>query len=310
MLSSDQKRLYTIVEDYGKVSSKLALRYIVRKASGKWGKQMGYGSDQMSYGAYQHQTVLQACRAIRELPDMRSGERLLRFLGYKRFTYARSMATDLGADQYLDYHDYGSLRGHESLTRVWEGMGYAPMREALFAAYPQWKADPSRAHLVRMETVPTAHSHSAEHCIAFRAQLGDRVLLLDRVGKDYCYHTPVDHVDGIREAVHDWIDALLEQSQMDEKVLMEDLGRIFWWTCRGKFWIRGDPSIAELCVRSLALDKGVEIGAWKVGIVPWEAVMKEPCPEHFAKSFSQLFENTPSRRSEKAHLCADLSSSR
>jgi len=79
---------------------------------------------------------------------------------------------------------------------------------------------------------------------------------------------------------------------------MELLGEIFWWICRAKPFQRGDPSIAEMLVKAVALacDK-IELPPWKEGLIPWAEVMVEPDPHAFGKNFNTLFESKKGKRS-------------
>ena len=68
------------------------------------------------------------------------------------------------------------------------------------------------------------------------------------------------------------------------------MGLVFWWICQAKPWERGDPSIAEILIKSYCMERGINLPPWKAGIVPWEEVMKTFNPLKFAERFHELFE--------------------
>lgn len=76
----------------------------------------------------------------------------------------------------------------------------------------------------------------------------------------------------------------------DKDEIMCLAGTLFWLICQGKFWFKGDPSIAQMIVGSILQAKGLENLPWKRGIVPWEETMLEWDCEKFAKNFHLLFE--------------------
>ncbi len=66
-------------------------------------------------------------------------------------------------------------------------------------------------------------------------------------------------------------------------------GEMFWWICQAKPWERGDPSIAEILVRSIFASKQISNQPWREGIVPWAEAMKDFNPENFSDRFATLF---------------------
>lgn len=82
-----------------------------------------------------------------------------------------------------------------------------------------------------------------------------------------------------------------EAASMDDgPQFIRHLGLIFWWLCQAKPWWLGDPSIAEMLIKSLSLSKGKMLPPWKKGLIPWEEVMKCFDPNQFAEKFQTLFE--------------------
>jgi len=82
-------------------------------------------------------------------------------------------------------------------------------------------------------------------------------------------------------------------AETDPERLVELAGEAFWLICQAKPWSLGDPSIAEVFVRSILLSKGVDLGMWKQGIVPWEEASVARDDVSFGKIFPTLFERPP-----------------
>lgn len=83
------------------------------------------------------------------------------------------------------------------------------------------------------------------------------------------------------------------KQETDPTLIMQKAGKIFWLICQAKPWLRGDPSIAEMLVKTLLAAKGIELSLWKIGIVPWEEVMKESDSDLFAAKFAALMSPMP-----------------
>jgi hypothetical protein len=60
--------------------------------------------------------------------------------------------------------------------------------------------------------------------------------------------------------------------------------------CQAKPWRLGDPSIAEMLIRTILTLKEEESRPWKEELIPWIEVMCEPKMEKFAANFHLLFE--------------------
>lgn len=56
------------------------------------------------------------------------------------------------------------------------------------------------------------------------------------------------------------------------------------------FLVKGDPSIAEILIRSAWASKGLSNPGWKPGMVPWETVIMEFSPEEYGRHFADLLE--------------------
>ncbi len=92
--------------------------------------------------------------------------------------------------------------------------------------------------------------------------------------------------------IMDHVETLYEESLQinNTEKLHCKLGEIFWWICKAKPWNRGDPSIAELLIKSIYRFHEIEPPAWKTGIIPWVAVECEPDVDQFANNFKNLLE--------------------
>ncbi|WP_161780986.1 hypothetical protein [Criblamydia sequanensis] len=101
-------------------------------------------------------------------------------------------------------------------------------------------------------------------------------------------HTNVKKIDKIMNFVETKLYPEASDEN-DKQELIKKLGRIFWWICQAKPWRLGDPSIAEMLIRTIWASKGFPPPAWKEGIVPWVEVTNESDVEKFAENFHTLF---------------------
>lgn len=76
----------------------------------------------------------------------------------------------------------------------------------------------------------------------------------------------------------------------DEEEIMKISGRIFWLFCAAKPWLKGDPSGAELFIRSIWTSKCLKNPPWKENIIPWVEATKQIDMEKFAENFADLFD--------------------
>lgn len=83
--------------------------------------------------------------------------------------------------------------------------------------------------------------------------------------------------------------AMKEESNVE---LYKITGEIFWWLCQAKPWMRGDPSIAELLIRSIYRSKELAIAdaPWKTGVIPWVEATKDFSAKAFSERFHTLLE--------------------
>lgn len=80
------------------------------------------------------------------------------------------------------------------------------------------------------------------------------------------------------------------KGEEDKHIVMSDSAQMFWWICQAKFWDLGDPSIAEIIMRTTWQVKGLENLPWKVGIIPWVEAMKCKTAEEFAATLPSLLD--------------------
>ena len=66
-------------------------------------------------------------------------------------------------------------------------------------------------------------------------------------------------------------------------------GKIFWWLCQAKPWLRGDPSISEMLIRSIWVTKGLASPSWESDLIPWVETVIDTDPENFGNNFHKLF---------------------
>lgn len=106
-------------------------------------------------------------------------------------------------------------------------------------------------------------------------------------GRKQLIHTQVDNIPIIMEYTKELYEQALKVDNPTE--VKEIAGKIFWWLCQAKPWLRGDPSIAEIIVRSICTVKGLSNHPWKNDTIPWAEAMKDFNPEDFSKRFYSLF---------------------
>ncbi len=108
--------------------------------------------------------------------------------------------------------------------------------------------------------------------------------------ENYIIHASPKYVHEIL----DYVDKLYHKAMraQDQFSLDKKLGEIFWWICKAKPWVRGDPSIAEMFIKTIYRLKGFAPPAWKAGIIPWVEVESAFDVKAFAKNFSRLLDRS------------------
>jgi hypothetical protein len=100
-------------------------------------------------------------------------------------------------------------------------------------------------------------------------------------------HTSPVHIANILTHVEKLYE--LAHSSTDKEAIVRLSGEIFWWICQAKPWYLGDPSIAEMLIRSLWEEKGIENVAWNPSIIPWVETIVEIDVKKFGEKFPSLF---------------------
>lgn len=229
-----------------------------------------YGKDQIRYGAFMHQSVLIGAAHIEQ---GYSFKQLVSLLALRRNQIAMR-------DNTFPKQSFGCLLlDQDYFTPCSPDSGYADLGESL-------------QELIQTESPFIEKISDSRY--QFQAPLpmkGGTVWVshssISLYGKMGVEHTKDPKTrQMILEAVEEmYLNALLEA---DPNRLTERLGEIFWWLCQAKPWERGDPSIAETIIKSVADFKDSRLPGWKEGIVPWEEVMKTPDPLEFARNFHKL----------------------
>lgn len=138
--------------------------------------------------------------------------------------------------------------------------------------------------------------NSKMHFGAVKGFIGEKEIELSELcfypnnGRKVLVHTQVENIPIIMEYTKELYEQALKTDNPTE--VKEIAGRIFWWICQAKPWVRGDPSIAEIIVRSIFTVKGIPNHPWKNDTIPWTEAMKDFNPEDFSKRFYSLFADT------------------
>lgn len=106
-------------------------------------------------------------------------------------------------------------------------------------------------------------------------------------------HTDSVNIEKIHQHMAILYDTLIHtpvENETDKVRIIEIAGQLFWWFCESKPVNLGDPSIAEIIVRSIFNLKGIEDLPWKKDLIPWAEVVKEFDVEQFGKKFHTLFD--------------------
>jgi hypothetical protein len=244
-----------------------ATDHIVRKET--FSKECHYG-DQVAYGAFVHQTILTGAAFLKEKGW--GFNELLAFLMIRRNKIGSQNSRDahfglpLGLNKSMYTHCFSVYKklGEALLELLHE----TPFLEKIGENRYQIK------NLLKGEEI----RHTS---ILFnRSNQGTEVFI---------YHLESEEVRGkILKEVHSLFDEA--RIEKDHDLFLKKIGLIYWWICQAKPWYRGDPSIAEMLIKVLCVEKGLKLTPWKVGVVPWEEVMKEFDPDKFAENFHTHFE--------------------
>lgn len=134
-----------------------------------------------------------------------------------------------------------------------------------------------------------------------QGRIGKKILTLSTWKyNDTIFHTDTKLVPKILLHVETLYHELLREN--DPNKIMVLSGRIMWWICQAKPWHLGDPSIAEIFLRSIWDTKGIDHYPWRSGVIPWVEIMKADDEYNFALDFIQLFDKEYIQSSEVDYL--------
>lgn len=226
-------------------------RYVNR---GIWEKSAIYGNtgSQQPYGALMHQSIVMATSLVNKR-DL-TFEQLASFCAYRR----QEMANIL---EHAQFYKFGMLIDPKSDSLKTEFLG-------------PYKTLGNYLKTVDQNTVIGSIN-------------GENINLSSWTSTQLKHTSPsqITKILGHVETLYDKV-----KKEKDPEKVMELSGRIFWWICQSKPWSLGDPSIAEMIVRTLWNTKGIEQHAWKLGVIPWVETMKTFNEEDFAKNFVNLLD--------------------
>ncbi|CDR35217.1 hypothetical protein [Criblamydia sequanensis] len=128
----------------------------------------------------------------------------------------------------------------------------------------------------------------------FEGEIKGKPIRLSTLGKSLggdkfeITHTPPENISAIMDHISDLFNEALIETE--EALIFKKLGAIFWWFCQAKPYYRGDPSIAEMLIRSCLVSKGLPNLPWKEGIIPWLEAQAELKVENYSENFINLFQ--------------------
>ncbi|ALU59468.1 MULTISPECIES: XopAH/AvrB family type III secretion system effector [Pseudomonas] len=102
-------------------------------------------------------------------------------------------------------------------------------------------------------------------------------------------HTQAEYVPKIMQHVEHLYKAATDAALSDANALKK-LAEIHWWTVQAVPDFRGSAAKAELCVRSIAQARGMDLPPMRLGIVPDLEALTMPLKD-FVKSYQGFFEN-------------------
>lgn len=259
-----------VLHSESKASEETALHYVVNH--GNWAEKI-YESNQIAYGEKMHEGVLVGVRALQE--KRWDFTQLLKFLEYHRMTIAFELQGELKAEK------FGLVNcqpEHTLATFCDEGYTYEPLGQRMEKVIEKWKSEKD-PHFEN-NTIIFEHNGEKIKLTAFLQQL--KLIL----------HPAFDVNSPIFKYISELYKASLEEK--DQELLLNNLGKIFWLICQAKPWMRGDPSIAEMLIKTVwKFNTGKDMPPWAVDLIPWESVIEHSNPEDFAKQFASMFSTSP-----------------
>lgn len=225
-------------------------------------------ADQRQYGNMLHEGVLIGVGALKE--NRWDFYQLLNFLAFHRFQVSMRLKKHFKDE----LTTYGVLRCSNSQTPLENS--YKGLGDRLNVLKEKWK-DEKNEHFEEDHTIAT---------------INEQKIVLSTILLNKIWHTPFEHFHLILKHVSSIYEKCLQEEKAN--ILLENLGRIFWWICKVKPWVSGDPSIAEMLIKVIwRYLTGKDLPPWIKGVAPWERVEEQPDVEKFAKDFYTLFETSP-----------------
>lgn len=258
-------------------STKIWEHYIIRQeGSEAWGEKE-YSMNQIEYGMKLHEGVTIGVEALHQ--KKWNFEQLLLFLAHHR----KETADSLGQVKTSQSYGYGLLRcGFDSITPCSGGI-YEALGKRLRTLHDEWR-ETKKDHYV-VTTKGSQIEGTVKATAGHELDLSKIVLLPT---SDYVKHTPFKETPEILTHVSQLYDKALKEP--DEKKLLENLGEMFWWICQAKPWIGGDPSIAEMLIKTVwKYNTGKDLPPWKIGLVPWETTVEQPDVKQYGQDFAKIF---------------------
>ncbi len=257
-------------------------RYVIRERS--WENVKIYGQEknnQKYFGSYMRSGTLMAQKGI--LKKGWTFRQTLAVLAYFRHV----MAVKLG---HLNFDDYGlSIRKHkiqESEVRMKTKLQnrykeLAKRVETLCADECETKFFKRKSCKTKITIQSYGYIKNKSHSTLF---------FFSEKEKSISFMQVQIHANEI----FDYVDELYQKAMRieDQVSLDKKLGEIFWWICKAKPWFRGDPSIAEMFIKTIYRIKKFTPPAWKAGIIPWVEVEAAFDVKAFAKNFSRLLDRS------------------
>jgi hypothetical protein len=242
------------------------MRYVIRDDEFRK-KSVFFEDDQAFYGSWMHRGALIGADGIKT--KNWSFHQLLAVIARMRQDMAADIIHDTGLSDL-----FGWLRGISYQTTLCIEYGdvlqLAETRsKSPFLRFRDWKDG-------KPQKIGTLGIINNRRIPLSEVDLSEKILM----------HTEPSHIPKILIHAATLYDEALKIN--DQEQLHEKLGEIFWWICKAKPWERGDPSIAEMLIKSVYLSKGFEPSSWKEGVVPWVEVELEPDVEKFSKNFQNF----------------------
>lgn len=213
-----------------------------------------YPGDQNKYSQLMNQSFKMAQQGLH---DKQWGfTSFIGFIEFRRGFIAREQG-------HTNFYDWGQRAIRMNQTPL--NIVYAPLADLLLA-----KFNPEE---IRGRFALTDPLGSKAHEVLV---VGGDPMYMGKGEREYSVHlehaTPAG-TKACMQGCEERFNRIMAADDMPEAELKEELWSFFCEMCRSKAWSRGDPSIAEIAIRAIYLEKtGNELPGWKEGVVPWMKV--------------------------------------